>query len=184
MKKLELDRQTASEAQRIGALPEKIFQEAIEQWRAGDDLLHYADLLQISKPFATREKRRETHQRIAEEATAAKVEAPEKFGPFALIYIDPPWTFETYSDLATRLLDEHYPVLTDQEIIDFRIHGRTIPEISAKDCALFMWCTSSNIKRALAVMERWGFEYKTQAVWDKERTATGLIFRPALWLAR
>jgi N6-adenosine-specific RNA methylase IME4 len=177
LKQIELDPQTALEARRIAALPDKIFQEAIEQWRARDDLLHYADLLQISRPFWTREKRRETHRRIAEEATEAKIEAPEKFGPFALIYADPPWTFETYSDLATRLPDEHYPVLSDQEIIDFRIFGRSIPEISAKDCALFMWCTSSNLKRALAVIEALGFEYKTQAVWDKERTGTGLIFR-------
>jgi hypothetical protein len=176
LKKLELDRQTASEAQRVGALPDKIFQEAIEQWRARDDLLHYDDLLQISKPFWNLEKRRQTHRRIAEEATAAKIEAPEKFGPFALIYADPPWNFETYSEIATRLLDEHYPVLTDKEIINFRIYDRTIPEISAKDCALFLWCTSSNLKRALAVMEGLEFEFKTSAVWDKERTGTGLIF--------
>jgi N6-adenosine-specific RNA methylase IME4 len=79
--------------------------------------------------------------------------------------------------LATRLPDEHYPVLTDQEIIDFRIHDRTIPEISAKDCALFLWCTSSNLARALDVMQRgWGFTYKSQAVWDKMQTGTGLIF--------
>jgi hypothetical protein len=103
LKQIELDHQTALEARRIAALPDKNFQEAIEQWRARDDLLHYDDLLHISKPFWTREKRQETHRRIAEEATAPKIEAPEKFGPFALLYIDPPWTFETYSDLATRL---------------------------------------------------------------------------------
>jgi hypothetical protein len=103
LKQIELDHQTALEARRIAALPDKNFQEAIEQWRARDDRLHYDDLLHFSKPFWTREKRQETHRRIAEEATAAKIEAPEKFGPFALLYIDPPWTFETYSDLATRL---------------------------------------------------------------------------------
>jgi N6-adenosine-specific RNA methylase IME4 len=174
LKQIELDHQTALEARRIAALPDKNFQEAIEQWRARDDLLHYDDLLHISKPFWTREKRQETHRRIAEEATAAKIEAPEKFGPFALLYIDPPWTFETYSDLATRL---PVPVLTDQEIIDFKVYGRTIPEISAKDCALFLWCPSSNLARALDVMRGWGFTFKTSAVWDKERTGTGLIFR-------
>ena len=68
-------------------------------------------------------------------------------------------------------------MLTDQEIIDFKVYGRTIPEISAKDCALFLWCTSSNLARALDVMRGWGFTFKTSAVWDKERTGTGLIFR-------
>ena len=60
--------------------------------------------------------------------------------------------------------DDHYPTLTDQEIIDYKVHDRwTIPEISGKDCALFLWCTSSNLKRALAVMEEWGFEFTNQA---------------------
>jgi N6-adenosine-specific RNA methylase IME4 len=179
LEKLELDRQTASEAQRIGALPEEKFQEVIEQWRPRDDLLHFADLLQISKPYWKLEKRKETHRHIAERATAAKIEAPEKFGPFALIYADPPWVYETYSpETATRLPDDHYPTRTDQEIIDYKVHDRwTIPEISAKDCALFMWCTSSNLERALRVMEKLGFEFKTSAVWDKMIFATGLIFR-------
>jgi N6-adenosine-specific RNA methylase IME4 len=179
LKQLELDHQTAMEARRIAALPDKIFQEAIEQWRARDDLLHYADLLQISRPFWKLEKRKETHRRIAEKATAAKIEAPERFGPFALIYADPPWVYETYSpDTATRLPDDHYPPLTDQEIIDYKVHDRwTVPEISAKDCTMFMWCTSSNIKRAIRVVEELGFEFKTSAVWDKMMIGTGLIFR-------
>jgi len=53
LKQIELDHQTALEARRIAALPDKNFQEAIEQWRARDDLLHYDDLLHISKPFWT-----------------------------------------------------------------------------------------------------------------------------------
>jgi hypothetical protein len=81
LKQIELDHQTAMEARRIAALPDKNFREAIEQWRARDDLLHYSDLLQISKPFWTREKRRETHQRIADEATAAKGRRAGKVRP-------------------------------------------------------------------------------------------------------
>ena len=41
-----------------------------------------------------------------------------------------------------------------------------------------MWCTSSNVKRALAVAEdAWGFECTATAVWDKGKTGTGLVFR-------
>jgi N6-adenosine-specific RNA methylase IME4 len=177
LKRLTLDPRTALEAQRIAALPDDVLAKAFQDWRDRPDLLHYTDLIQIARPYWIREARRETHKRIAEQASATKVAAPEKFGPFALIYADPPWRFETYSEIATRLPDEHYPTLTDQEIIDFRIHDRCIPDISGPKCALFLWCTSSNLVRALDVMRGWGFTYKTQAVWDKERVGVGLIFR-------
>jgi N6-adenosine-specific RNA methylase IME4 len=176
LKQIALDKTIAHEAQRIAALPNDVLAKTFEQWRRRDDLLHYADLIEIARPYWTLEKRKETHRRIAARASTAKIAAPEQFGPFALIYADPPWLFETYSDMATRLADEHYPTLTDQEIIDFRIHDRSIPDISGENCALFLWCTSSNLERAFAVMRGWGFTYKSQAVWDKERTGTGLIF--------
>jgi N6-adenosine-specific RNA methylase IME4 len=31
-----------------------------------------------------------------------------------------------------------------------------------------MWATAPKLKEALDVMDKWGFEYKTHAVWDKE----------------
>jgi N6-adenosine-specific RNA methylase IME4 len=176
LKELKLDHQTALEARRIAALPDNVLTKAFESWRSRDDLLHYTDLIQIARPYWGLEKRRAKHKSIAEQASAAKVAAPERFGPYAVVYADPPWKFETYSDLATRLADEHYPTLTDQEIIDFRIHDRCIPDISGENCALFLWCTSSNLVRALDVMRGWGFTYKSQAMWDKMRTGTGLIF--------
>jgi N6-adenosine-specific RNA methylase IME4 len=105
---------------------------------------------------------------------AAVLEHP---GPFPLIYADPPWKFETYSEKGLdRTADQHYPTLTDQEIINFRIDGKTVSEIAHRDAALFLWCTSSNLVRALAIMTGWGFIYKTSAIWDKQRTGTGLVF--------
>jgi N6-adenosine-specific RNA methylase IME4 len=53
------------------------------------------------------------------------------------------------------------------------IDGYTVPQIAADDSALFLWCTTSNLKCAIAVMEAWGFEYKTHFAWDKEAFGTG-----------
>ena len=50
-------------------------------------------------------------------------------------------------------------------------------EIAAPAAALFLWCTSSNIHRALGVMAAWDFEFKTSAVWIKDRSGLGLVFR-------
>lgn len=119
------------------------------------------------------------HRKIAALATTASFEMPEHFGPFPLIYADAPWKFHAYDDEsgAARTPDQHYPTLTDQEIIDFKVYGQTIQQIAAKNAALFMWCTSSNIDRALEVMKGWGFTFKSSAAWDKMVTGLGLVFR-------
>lgn len=174
--KLSLTRPTALEAQRIGALPKEALSKVFAKWCERGELLSYSDLIQIAKPHWYKEKRGENQSRIV--TSAAKLAAPDKLGPFALIYADPPWTFETHTpELTHRMPDDHYPVMSDEEIINAKFHGQSIGELAQDDCALFMWCTSSNLVRALAVMDGWGFEYLTQAVWDKRQIGLGLIFR-------
>jgi N6-adenosine-specific RNA methylase IME4 len=122
-------------------------------------------------------KRKKRHEQIALEAGfAAQVKPLE--GQFALIYADPPWTFDTRSDAGKdRSPDNHYPVLSDDSIADIEVDGHRVAEFAAKDAVLLLWCTSANLKRAIAVMERWGFEYKSQLVWDKQSIGTGYWFR-------
>ena len=167
------------EAQRIGTLPEEKLTKAFEQWRQRPDLLHYSDLLIIAKPHWHQELRRATHQRIKTQAEAARAEAPPgQLGPFPLIYLDPPWLFETHTpELTHRMPDDHYPTMTDDEIVAERFFGRTIAQMAADIGVMLMWCTSSNMLRAAAVMKRFGFDYKTHAVWDKQKIGTGKIFR-------
>ena len=132
-------------------------------------------LLVAARPWWYAASRKAKHRKLAAQAVAARLEG---LVPFPLIYADPPWKFQIYSEKGLeRTPDQHYPTLTDQEIIDFRIGDRTVPEIAASDAALFLWCTSSNIPRAIAVMEAWDFEFKTSAVWNKQKTGLGLVFR-------
>ena len=42
---------------------------------------------------------------------------------------------------------------------------------------LFMWATVAKLREAFEVMDGWGFEYKTHAVWDKEKIGMGYWFR-------
>ena len=44
-----------------------------------------------------------------------------------------------------------------------------IHRISTMPCALFMWATWPNIQQAFAVIDAWGFEYKTLA-WEWRKT--------------
>ena len=49
--------------------------------------------------------------------------------------------------------------------------------IAADDCVLFLWATAPMMPQALEVMAAWGFEYKSQAVWVKDKPGTGYWFR-------
>jgi len=114
------------------------------------------------------------HKAVRDAATAIQDSID---GPYPLIYADPPWTFDTFSWKGKEQSPEkHYPTMTDEEIMNFIVGGRRIIDLAHKDAALFMWCTSSNLVRALEIMKAWGFTYKTNAVWDKERTGTGYVF--------
>lgn len=178
LKGLELAATSAKEAQRIGALPVPKLEQALAPYRGTPEFITYTELITAARPFWHQEKRKHNHARIIEQAEKAKRAAPEKLGPFALIYCDPPWTFETHTpDMTHRMPDDHYPVLTDQQIIEATFFDQTVAQLAQDDCAMFMWCTSSNLERALAVMRALGFTYKTHAMWDKEAIGLGLIFR-------
>jgi N6-adenosine-specific RNA methylase IME4 len=174
--RIKLDWRTAVMAQRIGCLEESEVLKFLAQVARLGELMTFAEMLRLGKPVWLLKMRERKHDGIKRAAILKQV--PDKIGPFPLIYADPPWTFDTYtSNNTTRMPDDHYPVMTDDQIIKMRAFGVPFPDIAARDAALFLWCTSSNLKRALAVMEAWGFEYKTNAVWDKGAIGLGLIFR-------
>jgi N6-adenosine-specific RNA methylase IME4 len=52
-----------------------------------------------------------------------------------------------------------------------------VPDIATDDAVLFLWATSAQLPIALQVVEAWGFEYKTNMVWVKDRTGLGFYCR-------
>jgi len=88
-------------------------------------------------------------------------------GQFNVIYADPPWQY----DLTLRgNPDEHYATMEDQKISDLRIP-------TADNAVLFLWATNPKLQEALEVMKAWGFEYKTNLVWVKDKFGNGYYFR-------
>jgi hypothetical protein len=86
---LGLDPSTSLAAQRIGALPENELVEAYAKWRERGELLHYADLIVIARPYWYKESRERKHRAIR--ASALESMTLGSPGPFPLIYADPPW---------------------------------------------------------------------------------------------
>ena len=67
-----------------------------------------------------------------------------------------------------RSADNHYPT----NVLEV-IKSRDVSSIAANDCILFLWATIPMLPHALAVMEAWGFDYKSNHVWGKDRKGTG-----------
>src|SRR5262249_13279545 len=75
-----------------------------------------------------------------------------------------------------RQIENHYPTATVEQICDHCHDTKLFPAL-AEDCVLFLWATAPMLREALQVMEAWGFEYKTGAVWDKKKLGMGYWFR-------
>jgi N6-adenosine-specific RNA methylase IME4 len=65
-----------------------------------------------------------------------------------------------------RAADNHYPTMTTDEIKALEIPA-------AKDCVLFLWRTAPMLQHALEVMEAWGFSFRSEFIWAKDRFGTG-----------
>ena len=91
-------------------------------------------------------------------------------GQFGTILADPPWQFQNRTG---KMAPEHkrlsrYPTLTLDEI-------KAIPvaAIAAPASHLYLWVPNALLAEGLAVLEAWGFTYKSNLVWHKIRKDGG-----------
>jgi N6-adenosine-specific RNA methylase IME4 len=119
----------------------------------------------------TIEKRERRARREAELGERQRALPDKRYG---VIYADPPWRFEPYSRITgmDRAADNHYPTSTTEEI-----KALAVASIAAPDCSLWLWSTAPMRRQAYGVIEAWGFTYKSQIVWVKNRIGTGYWFR-------
>jgi N6-adenosine-specific RNA methylase IME4 len=94
----------------------------------------------------------------------------DSIGPFPVIYADPPWRYDAGTTDQSRVIENNYPTMSLDEIKALEIPA-------AEDAVLYLWATSPMLVKALDVMEAWGFEYRTCAVWVKDRIGMGYYFR-------
>ena len=85
-------------------------------------------------------------------------------GAFELILADPPW--QLGSPDSDRAPENHYPTMSLDEIASLAVPA-------AEDALLYLWAVSSLLPQALAVMEAWGFSYRTNMVWVKDKIGLG-----------
>jgi len=91
-------------------------------------------------------------------------------GTFGTILADPPWQF---MNRTGKMAPEHkrlmrYPTMKQQEIMELPVE-----EIAADKSHLYLWVPNALLREGLAVMEAWGFTYKSNIVWYKIRKDGG-----------
>ncbi len=89
---------------------------------------------------------------------------------FATILADPPWQF---TNKTGKVAPEHrrlarYPTLGLSDIL-----ALPVPKITRDRAHLYLWCPNALLPEGLAVMQAWGFSYKSNIVWHKVRKDGG-----------
>lgn len=154
----------ANEIKEISERTEPEWQQLSNEWR--DKLTTLIPRLhsgEIEMAEAKREKQAFEHGKLIVETELARRKKPE------LVLADPPWEYDSQAT-PNRAIENHYPSAGLNEICS---HS----PLTSENCILLLWATAPKLIEALQVMKEWGFEYKTGAVWDKEKTGQGYWFR-------
>jgi N6-adenosine-specific RNA methylase IME4 len=90
------------------------------------------------------------------------------------ILADPPWRFQNKTG---KIAPEHrrltrYPTMKSDDIASMPIDS-----IVGDTAHLYLWCPNALLPTGLAVMEAWGFSYKSNLVWHKIRKDGGSVGR-------
>jgi N6-adenosine-specific RNA methylase IME4 len=92
---------------------------------------------------------------------------------FDLLMADPPWRFTSNSqDKPGRNARGHYDCMKIDEIAALPVR-----DLAATKAMLLLWTTVPFAELAFKVVAAWGFKYKSQLAWDKERKGTGFWAR-------
>lgn len=99
-------------------------------------------------------------------------------GPFSCVLADPPWSYgdkgfgKRANDLSVK--GSFAPEAGRYSTMNLSdIKSLPVKEVTAKDCALFLWATSPLLPEAFEVISAWGFKYKTVAFCWSKTTSTG-----------
>lgn len=107
----------------------------------------------------------DTHKKTTEERTR-----------YDVIVVDPPWSYGTDTGRPNRVAEAHYATIGNggREIsrrtgagIENIISSAPVTAWAAENCHLYLWTTNPKLPFTFAVMEHWGFTYKTMLTWEK-----------------
>lgn len=131
------------------------------------------EILEAAKAIRTKKAEERRAERVEKIVEISKGNAPlgQIAERYPVIYADPPWRYE-HVETESRAIENQYPTMALDEI-----KALDLDAIALDDCVLFMWATSPKLAEAFGVLQAWGFDYRTCAVWDKQKIGMGYYFR-------
>lgn len=155
-----INKHLADEGRKLGALSDREFEKAITVARESVGRV-------IKDALRTDDKK---ERRAERERELGKKQSALPLRKYGVILADPEWRFEPWSRKTgmDRAADNHYPTSVTEVIA-----ARPVALIAADNCVLFLWATTPMLPHALAVMEAWGFDYRSHYVWAKDKIGTG-----------
>ncbi len=108
--------------------------------------------------------------RVETRDPAASLLAAASNRRFKTIMADPPWRFQ---NATGKVAPEHkrlnrYGTMTLEDIA-----ALPVAEIAADTSHLYLWVPNALLPEGLAVMQAWGFAYKSNVIWHKIRKDGG-----------
>lgn len=82
------------------------------------------------------------------------------------IYADPPWQFQNRTG---KVAPEHKRLSRYETMTIEEIKALPIADIAGEKAHLYLWVPNALLPDGLAVLDAWGFEYKSNIVWEKIR---------------
>ena len=158
-----LSRGTVTRCQLLAELPAPVFDQYIDAMKESGGELTTNFMLRMAQ-----EQRRDVRRQSLAD--------PGAFPPglFRVLYADPPWQ---YNDNGVKCENDnygtanrHYPTMPLGDICALERDGRRVRDLMLPDAVLFLWVTAPLLfEVAPSVIDAWGFTYKTNYVWDKQR---------------
>ena len=107
-------------------------------------------------------------QRLLDAEKLNQAPPPLPTGPFDVLVVDPPWAFKKRTNDSSKKGNVPYAMMTQTAI-----EALPIPTLAAPNAILWLWSTNAHLPEAFAIVDHWGFTYKTLLTWDKMRFGTG-----------
>ncbi len=163
---VEAGRVPVSAAAELAALPPDAQREVVRQL----DPKVVRQVAKETRAARYEERRVERVDNQAKAAAASRLDG--SIGRFPIILADPAWRYDEGTIDPGRAIEAHYGTAELGAI-----KALPVRDVALDDCVLFLWAVAPLLPEAIEVMRAWGFEYRTNATWDKELIGTGYWFR-------
>jgi len=172
---LGIDSNQSRKSRTLAAIPDDVFEETLAQVEEAPVRLNESEILRIASALKAKKVKRKKPGLVYDvnknESAICSLESLIADGSkFGTIYADPPWR---YGNQGTRAAtDNHYVTMTPAEIA-----ALPIASLAAEQAHLHLWTTNAFLFDSKAIIEAWGFEYKSVFVWVKPQMGIGNYWR-------